>query len=64
MNYTKEINGVIKYCAGKISTNKARVARDHYSHFKTHNTAVGLILTSKVDHLFSSFGISYRRKLP
>jgi len=35
--YTKGINEVSKYCAGKISTNKAWVAGDSCSHFKTYN---------------------------
>jgi len=30
---TNGINEVIKYCTGKINTNKAWIAFDHYSHF-------------------------------
>ncbi|MFT7455244.1 MAG: hypothetical protein ACI892_000381, partial [Marinobacter maritimus] len=62
---TKRINEVINDCEGKISTNKASIAGDSCSHFKTHNsqltTQLGMILTSKGEHFFSSFGIIRQR---
>ena len=37
MCYTKGTNEANKVWAGKMRTNKASVAGDSYSHFKTHN---------------------------
>lgn len=39
-------------CEGKISTNKVRVAGASRARCKTHHL-VGIILTSKGDHLFN-----------
>jgi hypothetical protein len=54
---TKGINDVIKYCAGKISTNKARVTSDSYYYFKTYSTGK-VNFNKQLDHLFSPFGIT------